>query len=109
MSNKKLSSLLILLIIAAALIFHRSLYAVFDHFNTFQIKTITVQGARLSRDSAFERVLAGSTNDASGNLNRLDIHGLKHELESLNLVKNAEVISKCCSRKVLYRCCFGLN
>ncbi len=34
---------------------------------------------------------AESTNDASGNLNRLDIHGLKHELESLNLVKNAEV------------------
>ncbi len=91
MIKQKLSALIILLLIVFGFVFHKSVYALLDRLNAFYIKKIEVNGAVLSRDFYFDSILTQNTNAVQGNLDKLNIYKLKHDLEQLELVKTADI------------------
>ncbi len=90
MPNQKLSTPLIVFLITISIVAHRVVYEYMKH-QQFNIQKIVVSGAFLSRDMKFEQIISSSTNLAQGNLSKLDIQGLKQNLEKIELIKNAEV------------------
>ena len=92
MLNKKLSALLIIFLALFSSLLHQSIYDILNLFTkSFSIKEINISGAMYSRNAEFNQILTSNTNTAKGNLSLLNITALKNQLETLELIKNADV------------------
>ena len=92
MLNKKLSALLIIFLALFSVLVHQSMYDILNIFTkNFSIKEINISGALYSKNADFNQIITSSTNATRGNLSLLNMTTLKNQLESLELVKNADI------------------
>ena len=92
MLNKKISALLIIFLALFSFLLHQSIYDVLNIFTkSLSIKEINVSGALYSKNAEFDQIITSSTNATRGNLSLLNITILKSQLETLVLIKNADI------------------
>ena len=92
MLNKKLSALLIIFLALFSFLVHQSMYDIINIFTkNFSVKEININGALYSKNADFNQIITSSTNATRGNLSLLNMTTLKNQLESLELIKNADI------------------